>query len=178
MSERVQLITVGQVGSVYGVRGWLHINSFTEPSEQITHYLPWCLKSRRGVEAVEIEAVKPHAGKLIAKFVGIDDRDQAKPLVQSEIQIDVSLLPDLPEGEYYWHQLEQLKVICDFDGQQTLVGRVERLMETGANDVFVVKGTKESVDREERLIPYISDQVVKSIDLAAGEMIVNWDPQF
>jgi 16S rRNA processing protein RimM len=84
-------------------------------------------------------------------------------------------LPDLEAGEYYWSQLENLLVYTE---SGVLLGRVSHLMETGANDVLVVKGTAESIDREQRLIPWLPDQVVKEVDLDSGLMRVDWDPDF
>ena len=81
----------------------------------------------------------------------------------------------LDDGEYYWSQLETLLVYTE---SCELLGRVDHLIETGANDVLVVKGTDESIDRETRLIPYVPDQVIKQIDLNAGTMRVDWDPEF
>jgi 16S rRNA processing protein RimM len=85
-----------------------------------------------------------------------------------------SLLPDLTDGEYYWYQLEGLKVI-DQLGQ--LLGTVHHLLETGANDVMVVKACSGSLDDRERLLPY-TEQCVLAVDLVAGEMQVEWDADF
>jgi 16S rRNA processing protein RimM len=71
--------------------------------------------------------------------------------------------------EFYWADLIGLRVIT-VGGVD--LGRIAQLFETGANDVIVVQG-----DRE-RLIPYIWQQVVRDVDLAAGEMRVDWDPDF
>ena len=87
-------------------------------------------------------------------------------------------LPELAPGEYYWHQLQGLRVISDYEGNHFRLGVVERLLETGANDVLVVRGGSDSIDRRERLIPYVPGQYVKAVDLAAGEMRVEWDPEF
>ncbi|HAF90280.1 MAG TPA: 16S rRNA processing protein RimM, partial [Pseudomonas sp.] len=80
----------------------------------------------------------------------------------------------LEEGEYYWHQLQGLKVI---DALGQLLGVVDHLLETGANDVLVVKPCVGSLDDRERLLPY-TDQCVQQIDLVAGEMRVDWDADF
>jgi 16S rRNA processing protein RimM len=88
-------------------------------------------------------------------------------------------LPALAEGEYYWHQLEGLEVWCgasEGDGQ-VLLGTVDHLIETGANDVLVVRASPGSMDQRERLIPYLPGDVVTGVDLAAGRMEVNWFPE-
>ena len=83
-------------------------------------------------------------------------------------------MPDLAEDDYYWYQLQGLKVI---DLQEQLLGTVDHLLETGANDVMVVKPCAGSLDDRERLLPYTAQCVLK-VDLAAGEMRVDWDADF
>ena len=86
------------------------------------------------------------------------------------------MLPKLPSEDFYWHELEGLTVINDSLEHQVL-GVVDGLIETGANDVLIVKGNLDSMDLEERLIPYL-DEFVKRIDLSKREIFVNWDPDF
>jgi len=85
-----------------------------------------------------------------------------------------NLFPELTDGEYYWYQLEGLKVI---DGLGQLLGKVDHLLETGASDVMVVKPCAGSLDDRERLLPY-TEQCVLAVDLVAGEMKVEWDADF
>ncbi|HBO13126.1 MAG TPA: 16S rRNA processing protein RimM, partial [Halieaceae bacterium] len=90
-------------------------------------------------------------------------------------------LPPLGDGEYYWHQLEGLEVWCqDREGEaagEQLLGRVAYLIETGANDVLVVRASPGSIDDRERLVPYLPGDVVKAVDLAAGRLTVDWFPE-
>lgn len=171
-------ITLGQIGTAYGVQGWVHIQSHTVPPEQIFSYQPWWLKTSAGWQKVTVIASRAHGKGLVAQLEGVDDRDQARDLARLEIAVDAGQLPSLDEGEYYWHQLEGLWVISEYEGQRHVLGRVQRLMETGANDVLIVRGDRDSIDRRERLIPYLPGQAIKQIDLAAGEMLVDWDPEF
>ncbi len=177
-NKRSNLIDVGRITTVFGVKGWLKIHSETQPMENIFSYNPWWLKTRHGVKAVEVEEFRPHGKGLVALLKGIDDRDMAQELCQVTIAVERAQLPELDAGEYYWHQLEGLVVISEFEGQITRLGLVERILETGANDVLVVKGDADSVDLNERLVPYIPGQFVKTVDLEAGEMRVDWDPAF
>src|SRR5690606_3316751 len=111
---------------------------------------------------------------LVAKLKGLDDREEARLLAGFEICVPLDSLPDLADGEYYWYQLEGLKVI---DHHDQLLGVIDHLLETGANDVMVVKPCSGSLDDRERLLPY-TDQCVQSIDLDTGEMRVDWDADF
>lgn len=176
--KRSNLIDVGRITTVFGVKGWLKIHSDTQPMENIFSYNPWWLKTRHGVKAVEVEEFRPHGKGLVALIKGIDDRDMAKELCQINIAVERAQLPNLDAGDFYWHQLEGLVVISEFEGQVSRLGLVDRMLETGANDVLVVKGDAESIDLNERLVPYIPDQFVKAIDLEAGEIRVDWDPAF
>lgn len=173
-----KLLPVGQIGAVYGVRGWVRIRSHTAPPEQIFNYQPWWLKTPEGWQAARVVASKIDGKGLLAQLEGIEDRDQARTLTLLEIAVDANQLPPLEEGEYYWHQLEGLRVHSEYEGRRVNLGRIRYLMETGANDVLVVRGDAESIYRRERLIPYLPEQVIKHIDLAAGEMVVDWDPDF
>lgn len=104
----------------------------------------------------------------------MDDREIARTYSDFEICVPRSELPDLDEGEFYWHQLQGLRVI---DQNDQLLGQVDHLFETGANDVLVVKPCEGSLDERERLLPY-TDQCVLGIDLEQGEMRVDWDADF
>ena len=103
-----------------------------------------------------------------AKLEGIEDRDAAKAWVGSEVAVERDRLPDTDEGEYYWFDLIGAEVV-DAGGRR--LGRVQGLMETGANDVMVVRGERE------RLIPFIVEQVVKAVDLDARRITVDWDSE-
>ena len=87
-------------------------------------------------------------------------------------------MPALDEGEYYWDQLQGLAVYTQFNGERQRLGVVSKLFETGANDVLVVLGDAQSIDQRERLVPYVPGQFVLSVDLQAGEILVDWDPEF
>jgi len=80
-----------------------------------------------------------------------------------------SALPAAGEDEYYWSDLEGLRVET-LEGVD--LGTVDHLIETGANDVLIVRG-----DRE-RLIPFLRPSVVREIDLVAARIRVAWDPDF
>jgi 16S rRNA processing protein RimM len=171
-----QLVTLGKIGAVYGIKGWLKIHSFTDDPEAILDYFPWSLKLGNNVRSVEVTDWRKHNNGLVAKLANFDDRDQAQALVGSEILIDRASLPDLPEGEYYWRDLIGMNVVTT---QGYDLGTVTDMMETGANDVLVVKANpKDAFGQKERLIPYLFGQVVKSVCLETKKINVDWDPGF
>ena len=168
------LIVLGKITSVHGVRGEVKIYSFTDPIDNLLGYPAWTLKRDGEVKQVELVSGRLQGKILVAKLKGLDDREVARTFAGFDICVPRALLPDLDDGEYYWHQLEGLKGI-DRQGQRR--GRLDHLLETGSNDVMVVKPCAGSLDDRERLLPY-TGQCVLSIDLAAGEMRVDWDADF
>ncbi len=179
-------IAVGQLVGVFGIKGWLKVKSNTEPAENIIDYKPWHLKTQHGLKEVEVDEYAFRPQGLMVHIKGCDDRDQAAALGKATIVVDKSLLPELDAQEFYWHQLIGLKVITVFSGdtsessatQAQCLGSVKSLLATGANDVLVVEATQESIDDRERLLPYVFDEFVLAVDLEAGEIRVNWDPEF
>ncbi|WP_346836879.1 ribosome maturation factor RimM [Microbulbifer sp. SAOS-129_SWC] len=174
-SKSADLVTVGRITAVYGVRGWVKVHSFTEPMDNILQFADWWLQSPSGWEPLQVDGGKRHGKGLIVHIEGVDDRDLAAQYCQRDIAVRRSELPSLEAGEFYWHQLEGLRVISRFDGRECDFGCVVRMMETGANDVLVVRGGK---DGRERLIPYLPGEFISDIDLEAGVITVNWDPEF
>lgn len=168
------LVVLGKIVSVFGIRGELKVFSFTEPLDNLLDYRRWTLRRDGETRQVEVVGGRLHGKVLTARLRGLDDREVARTYAGYEICVPRSLLPELEEGEYYWHQLEGLKVV-DLQGQ--LLGSIDHLLETGANDVMVVKPCVGSLDDRERLLPY-TEQCVQKIDLAAGEMRVDWDADF
>lgn len=170
-------LVVGQLAGVFGVKGWVKVKSYTQPIENILDYGPWRLLTQHGMLEMEVDEYKIRPQGLIVHFRGLDDRDVAAQYGRAKIEVDKALLPELEDGDFYWHQLFGLKVISDYDGE-TLLGIVDDLMETGANDVLVVKPCVGSVDDRERLVPYVLGQYVTGVDLLGGEVRVIWDPEF
>ena len=164
-----QFVTVGRISGVFGLRGWVKVFSDTDPRDHIVQFDPWYV--RIGGQWREMRIADGHAqGKgVVALLDGIDDRDAASALVGADIAVRREQLPELAQGEYYWSDLIGLNVVT-VDGVE--LGTVDRLMETGANDVLVVKGERE------RLIPYLPGQVITEVDLDNGLLRVDWDPEF
>jgi 16S rRNA processing protein RimM len=178
MSDSSNLVNVGRITALFGIKGWVKVHSYTEPQENLFEYHPWWLKTAHGVKKVEIDEARPHGDAFVAHIVGIDDRDVAALYTSVDIAVERELLAELDDGEYYWSQLEGLAVYTQFSGARERLGIVSKMLETGANDVFVVIADATSIDQRERLIPYVPEQFVLSVDLSAGEIVVDWDPEF
>ena len=167
MKSALKDIALGYVSAVHGIKGWVKIHSWTRPMEAILQYQPWLLGEER--KPVKIVDGRKQGKGLAALLPGYNDREQAATLVGLQIFVRRDQLPATAAGEYYWSDLEGLEVKTT-GGE--LLGRVERLMETGANDVLVIRG-----DRD-HLVPFIQGQYVKRVDLDDGLIEVDWDPEF
>ena len=173
----METLVVGRITAVFGVRGWVKVHSYTQQLEAVFDYQPWWVDMPEGRQKIQVDDWKRHGDGLVAHLKGVGDRDIARTWCQQDIHVDKALLPDLSNQEFYWHQLEGLAVTSHFEGQEIRLGVVKSLLETGANDVLVVEGDAQSVDRQERLIPY-AEQFVTSIDVENGTIDVIWDPDF
>lgn len=178
MSAKSNLVNVGRITAVFGIKGWVKVHSYTEPQENLFEYHPWFLKTAHGIKQVEIDDARPHGDAFVAHIVGVDDRNLALEYTAVDIAIERDQLADLDEGEYYWDQLHGLAVYTQFNGEHRRLGVVAKLFETGANDVLVVQGDAQSIDQRERLVPYVPGQFVLSVDLESREIVVDWDPEF
>mgnify|MGYP001038512650 FL=1 len=171
MTTAGRRVLIGRIVGLYGVQGWLKIESFAEPRMRIFDYQPWLLGAAPGPER-EVSGVKgrPQGKGMVARLPGVDDREQAAALIGTDIYVAREQLPPPAEGEYYWVDLEGLKVVTTDNVE---LGRVSHLFATGANDVVVVRDGS-----RERLIPFVQGSYVRSVDLSAGRMVVDWDPEF
>ncbi len=155
----------GEVGGVYGVRGWVKVRSDTQDPKTLFEFSRWKFATKGGWTDYVIDAQREHGNGFVAHVKGIDDRDEAKKLVGAVIAVEESGFPALAAGEFYWSQLQGLDVFRT-DGQR--LGEVKRLLETGVNDVVVVHGDVET------LIPY-APKFVKEVDLENNRMVVDWE---
>lgn len=165
----MQLLEVGEIKAVYGIKGWVKVFSYTRPIEQIFEYKSWLIGENTDECQIEECNQRSNSG-LIAKIKGVDDRTAALTLIGKTIAIYQSELPEL-ENEYYWSQIIGLDV---FNNKGETLGKVTQMIETGANDVMVVATVDIESKDNERLIPY-AESVVESVELEARRIIVDWE---
>ncbi len=169
-------IVVGKFGATYGIRGWLKVFSYTDNTESIFDYSPWFIEQGGKWVEYKVESWKRHNKGLVVKLDGLDVREEAQLMTNFEILIDPAVLPELPEDEFYWRDLIGMQVVT---GNGYDLGTVSDLLETGSNDVLVVKANlKDAFGQKERLIPFLEEQVIKHIDREAQRIEVDWDPGF
>lgn len=164
-----EYLIVGRVSGVFGTRGWLRIQSFTRPLENLLGYDPWYLRTGPDWTAHHLREARRHHGGLIAALEGLQDRDQAAAFVRADIAIERGQLKPVDDDEYYWADLIGMSVNT-VDGEP--LGNVSGLYDAPAHDILRVK---DDTGRE-RLIPFVRDVHVIDIDRAGRLIRVDWHP--
>lgn len=162
-------IVVGKVGAPYGVKGWLKIHSFTEPPQKILQYPDWQLLLQGRWQLITIAQSQLQGDRIVVRFADVIDRDVAARYTHASIAVPKQQLAALPKGQFYWHDLLGLNV---FNKANVYFGQIDHILETGANDVLVVKGERQ------RLIPWVLSQVILQVDLVNKKLLVDWDAEF
>ena len=187
--DSTELMVVGKITTVYGIKGWVKVHAFTESMDNFaqfnSYYFDKAANARansakkRDWQPIKFESIKRHGKGLIAQIEGVTDREQARLYCQHEVAVSSDEIPAMTGDDFYWHELVGLQVITTNEaGEDLLLGKVTQMMETGANDVLVVKSCKGSIDQRERLLPWLPEQVIKEVDIEAGVMRVEWDAEF
>lgn len=162
-------VVVGKIGAPFGVRGWVKVHSFTEPTDNLFGY-PLLMQGHANTwRAIEVEEFKVHGDGFVARLSGVEDRDQAALITNAELAVLRENLPVLDEEEFYWNDLIGLTV---YNQDNLELGQVKDFFETGANNVIVVQGEK-----VEHLIPFVPEMFVLDINLSTKQMHVQWDPE-
>ena len=172
MSSAPQLndkkLLVGKINGFFGLQGWVKVFSYTSPRSNILNYSPWSIKFEDIFQEIDVIKGREQSKTIVAHIKGIDNREDSQKFIGKDVYIDKDQLPELKEGKYYWHELIGFKVI---NKNQENLGVVDYFVETGANDVLVVRGKKE------HWIPYIEPFLI-SIDTQNKEILVDWDKDF
>lgn len=165
----IRHVCVGRIAGVFGVKGWVRVESFTDPPENIFKYTPWRLQGQSEVQTLSVAEGRRHGKGVVVRLETVGDRDAAAELSGIDLYVERAQLPAAANGQYYWTDLEGLKVVTT-DG--TTLGTVNSMIATGANDVLVVCGNSRI------LIPFIVGDTVQSVDFETGTITVAWDPAF
>lgn len=170
-----ELVSLGRIGSPYGVKGWFKLVSHTQPRENILTYRHFTGIINGAERALEMSEAKVHGKGLVAHLVGVDTPEDLRLMTGMELMVMRSELPELGAEDYYWHQLQGLQVI---NSAEQLLGRIDCLLETGANDVMIVKPCEGSLDKHQRLIPWLPDRVILKVDLESETVQVAWEADY
>lgn len=168
------LIKIATLKKPYGIKGWLWVFSETDNRADIFSMPNWQMKTALGFRPLTVQDWRVQGSGLVACFKEITDRNMAETMNGVTIWVDKSSLPALAEEEYYWSDLIGLTVINE---DNECLGTIKEMFETGAHEVMAVKPTAESIDNEERLIPW-HKSVVLEVDLSARTMRVAWGSDY
>ncbi len=176
---RPAVIPVGTVGRAHGVRGWVRVRSDMDPPEDLLRHDTWLVERAGAWRPVVVRSARAHGNALVARLDGVEDRDAAAELAGTRLGLPRDALPALEDGQYYWVDLIGLEVV-DESGES--LGVLREMIETGANDVMVIRPRAPSApdrDRDrgrgaDRIVPFLTGDVVRDVDLAAGRIQVSW----
>lgn len=165
-------ITICRIGAPYGLKGWVKVQSFTDPQSNICNYPEgWIQHTTQKTWQSYQASIKQLSKAILFKFTDCNDPETARKLTGGVLAIEREVLPKLEKDEYYWSDLEDFRIITQ---SGICLGKIAYFIPTGANDVMLVK---DQDNKKERLIPYI-DEVVLKVDLEHRELLVDWDPEF
>lgn len=162
-------IIIGRFGRPQGLKGFVRVISFTDPTNNILDYTPWYVNVRGLWNPVKLVSVETHTKFILVQVDGHLQREQASALTNCDIAIEHRQLPKLPTDDYYWHELIGMQVI-NKDG--CLLGTVTEILATGSNDVLVIMGEKR------HLVPYLPGEFVTQVDVIKRIIDVDWDLDF
>ena len=160
-------IYLGKITGVHGIKGWLKIQSFSSPPANILNYPSWIINNKGEEDYYSIEQGRKQNNKIVVKLEKIDDRNTAESLINSKIQILRSDLPKLSNENYYWSDLVGLSVL---NSEEKVIGKIESLIETGANDVMVINTAKD----ERVLVPFVMHEIIKEVNVELNYIKIDW----
>ncbi len=159
-------IEVGSITGFFGVKGGVKIFSLTRPRDNIKSYTNFLCDKNGKVQQIKLTGIKKSGKNIVSNIENVNSREDAQQYIGGKLYIKPDELPKL-ENEYYWRDLIGLSV---FDQNKNELGIVNSLVETGVNDVLIIKN-----EEEETLIPFIMDKYINSVDLESKILIVNWN---
>lgn len=169
-----KLIKIGQLKKPYGIKGWLWVHSLTDERGDIFAMSPWWIKTATGFKPLTVVNWRQQGSGIVAQFDEVPDRNVAETMHGVSIWASSDALPKPEADEYYWSELVGLSVI---NTQGENLGRIDQLMETGAHDVMVVAATANSIDGEQRLIPWHQQTVLK-VNQDEAVVTVDWQADY
>lgn len=168
----VDLVVMARIAAPFGIKGWIKLQTYTEFADSLQVFATWFMQTSKGWEEIEVEEFSVNAKGAIAKLKGCDTRNAAELISRRDVAVPRDWLSETGTGEYLWIDLIGAEVINTLGDN---LGRVETLMETGANDVLVVKSGE--AEGGQRLIPFV-DEVIVKVDREAKVLTVNWGKDY
>lgn len=159
---------MGRISAPFGVKGWVKVQPNTAATQNLLAYKTWWVGVEGDWREIAVAEARVQGRSVAARLEGCEDRDAAAALRGKTVAVPRQALPQTQSGEYYWADLIGLAVV---NGEAQALGSIAGILQTGANDVLVVEGSRE------RLIPFIAE-VIRDVDLASGVVRVEWDAEY
>lgn len=161
------IVVLGRIADPYGIRGWVRLHAFgDDPAGWAEMPVWWLSRDEKEWREAKLKGFRAHGDGLVALFEGVADRSAAEALKGMLVGVPRNALPATGEDEYYWVDLIGLEVV---NAAGEPLGRVDSLIETGANDVLSVVAE----DGTKRLLPFV-ETVVLAVEKDAGLIRVEW----
>ncbi|MFZ6846055.1 ribosome maturation factor RimM [Undibacterium sp. RuTC16W] len=170
------LVLVGYVSGAYGIHGWVRVHPYSNDADALLSAKTWWLENAKiwpELHDVDRMESKIHGEDVVARLMGVADRNAAEALKGTIVKIPRSHFPALPDGEFYWVDLIGASV-HNLQGED--LGQVRDLMDNGAHPILRVAAAdvpEADLAKSERLIPFV-DSFVKEVDLKAAKIVVDW----
>lgn len=168
-ADTEQKIVIGRFGSPFGVKGWIKVQSFTQPEENLLTYAQWYGLERNSWSLIKHDDYAKHGKGWIVHLVGYDSPEAVRFLASTDIAVARSDFPPLAEDEFYINDLVGFSAI---NTEDVLLGKVMGFVNSGAHELLVIEGEKEY------LIPLIKERFLKAVDKAKQQIVVDWDADF
>jgi len=170
-------VELGRIGAPFGLAGWVHVSSYTEPPEALLEYREWALRPQSGERQWHrLVEGHPQGERLVVRLEGVENRDAAALLTGAWVEVERAELPPTGDREYYRADLIGLEVE-NLEG--IALGRVAYFIDAPAGAVMVVEQERDTADagtaasRREHWI--LADPArLRRVDLAAGRILVDW----
>jgi 16S rRNA processing protein RimM len=160
----MELFVIGKIVKTSGLKGRLKVVSYLESKDTIQFLEEAYIRKGKDEKGpFTLKNIKARGNNLLVEIEGVEDIASAQSFLGYHILIPLNKLKNLPEGEYYWRDIEGLKVITE---EGKVLGTIEAIFPTGGNDVYVVGGGEREI-----LLPGIAE-VIRKIDIDQGVMIV------
>lgn len=159
-----RIVVLGRIGGPFGVQGWVKVESYTDPPQNILQYPAWQLARGETWRAVEVEEGRVTGKGVLVKLAGVDTPEDARLETGAAIGVARAELPPAAPGEYYWSDLEGLEALSASGAR---LGTVDHFRSTPGGTLIVVRGERE------HWVPFVKERIV-SVDLDAGRIVLDW----
>jgi len=160
-----EFITIGKVVSTQGNKGEVNILPLTNSTDRFKNLVTVFLRNNNSQATLNIEKIRIKENTVILKLKDIESIEEAKIIVGSFLEVERKNAVKLPKDTYFIFEIIGLEV---YDENNIFLGKVENVISTGSNDVYIVKGK----NKNELFIPAIR-KVIKNVNLEKRRITIN-----